>query len=190
MTIITTKEGATAYATLKGNVLCSVVNADLTNLVPCSHEEADPRLCSYMWLIVLRQDTRKRVLDIAHYNNIKPNELWMAFGTGFHFRYKPVHELTASLDTLDRISCIYRVRHFFAIRGGGGGVKKTTWVTCQSYPEATGSFEDLLLLQDGIRDQTMSTLGRFVVLLYDRTSDFTKVNNRGKHIVHTEVLNN
>ena len=44
VTRITTKEGAAIYATLKGNVLCSVVNVDLTNLVPCSHEEADTRL--------------------------------------------------------------------------------------------------------------------------------------------------
>ena len=44
MTRITTKEGAAIYATLEGNVLFSVDNADLTNLVPCSHEEADTRL--------------------------------------------------------------------------------------------------------------------------------------------------
>ena len=44
VTIITTKEGAAIYATLEGNVLCSINNADLTNLVPCSHEEADTRL--------------------------------------------------------------------------------------------------------------------------------------------------
>ena len=44
VTRITTKEGAAIYATLKGNVLCSVDNADLTNLVPCSHEEAATRL--------------------------------------------------------------------------------------------------------------------------------------------------
>ena len=75
VTRIKTKEGATTRATLEGNVLCSV---DLTNLVPCSHEEGNSRLCSYMWLMVLllRQDTGKCVLDIAHYNNIKPNELY------------------------------------------------------------------------------------------------------------------
>ena len=36
VTSITTKEGAAIYATLEGNVLCSVDNADMTNLFPCS----------------------------------------------------------------------------------------------------------------------------------------------------------
>ena len=72
--------------------------------------------------------------------------------------------------------------------GGGSGGKTTAWVTWQSYPEATGAFEDLLLLQDGISHQTMSALELFVVFLYDRTSD-TKVNDCRKHIVHTEVQN-
>ena len=44
VTIITTMEGAAIYATFARSVLCSVDNADLTNLVPCSQEEADTRL--------------------------------------------------------------------------------------------------------------------------------------------------
>ena len=40
-------------------------------------------------------------MAIAHYNNIKPNELWMAFGIESHYRYihVPVHQLTTSLDS-------------------------------------------------------------------------------------------
>ena len=95
---ISTKEGAAIYATLEGNVLCSVVNANLTNLVPCSHEEAYTRLLShvadgvkagYMKVCVRTVDTDVVILAIAHYNNIKPDELWMAFGTGSQdFRYR------------------------------------------------------------------------------------------------------
>ena len=65
---------------------------------------------------------------------------------------------------------------------GGGVCKKTAWVTWQSYPEATVSFENLLLLQDGISDQTMSTLEQFVVLLYDKKSDSIKVNDCKKQL--------
>ena len=53
----------------------------------------------------------------------------------------------------------------------------------QSYPEATmyGLFlKNLLLLQDRISDQTMSTL--FVVLIYDRTSDTIKFNDCRKQL--------
>ena len=104
----------------------------------------------------------------------------MAFGTGSHFRYIPVHELTASLDS--RMCSTLHVFHaftgcnivssFLAWRG-----KKTAWFTWQSYPEATGAFEDLL-----IGDHTMSTLERLVVLLYDRTSDITMVNDCRKQL--------
>ena len=38
------KEGKGVYTTLESNVLSSVVDADLTNLVLCSLEEADTRL--------------------------------------------------------------------------------------------------------------------------------------------------
>ena len=58
---------------------------------------------------------------------------------------------------------------------GGGGCEKATWVTWQSYPEATGAFEDLLLLLGGIHDQTMPILERFEMLFWDRASDITKV---------------
>ena len=38
------KEGKGVYTTLGSIVLSSVVDVDLTNLVPCSHEESDTRL--------------------------------------------------------------------------------------------------------------------------------------------------
>ena len=48
VTRITTKKGAGIYAPVEGNVLCSVVNADLTNLVSCSHDEADALLLLHL----------------------------------------------------------------------------------------------------------------------------------------------
>ena len=85
-----TKEGAAIYATLEGNVLCSVVNADPINLVPCSHEGANTHLflhvadvvkAGYRKVCVRTVDTDVVIMTIAYYKNIKPHELWMAFGT-------------------------------------------------------------------------------------------------------------
>ena len=78
---------------------------------------------------------------------------------------------------------------FFRHSGGGGEARKQLGSHVSHYPEAAGAFEDLLLLQDGISDKTMSSLERFVVLLYDQTNDITNVNDCRKHIVHTEVQN-
>ena len=76
---------------------------------------------------------------------------------------------------------------FHHLGGGGGESRKQLGSHVSHYPEAAGAFEDLLLLQDGIRGKTMSSLERFVVLLYDQTNDITNVNDCRKHIVHTEV---
>ena len=126
---------------------------------------------SYMWLIVLRQDTGKCVftvdtdvviLVIAHYNNIRPNELWIVLAHDHISAICPCPWTeTASLDS--RMCLTLYVFHTFrgcdivSSFGGGGGGNKTDWVTWQSYPEPTDAFEDLLLLQEGISDQTMST---------------------------------
>ena len=138
MTRITTKGGAAIYATLERNVLCSVDYADMTNLVPCSHEEADTRLllhvadadkAGYRKVCVSTVDTDVVVLAVAHYNNKKPDELWVAFGTGSHFRYIPVHEVTASLVSI--MCSTLHVFHAFtgcdivlAFGGGGGGERQ------------------------------------------------------------------
>ena len=54
----------------------------------------------------------------------------------------------------------------FYVRG-----KKTAWNTWKVYPEVTKAIEELQLMQIEISEITMQTLERFVVLLYDCTSD-------------------
>ena len=146
-------------------------------------------LISYVRKVCVRTvDTDVVVMAIAHYNNIKPNELWVAFGTGSHFRYIIIINLPMNLLRLWIQEYAPLYMYFMPFTGCdivssfGGRGKKTAWVTWQSYPKATGAFEDLLLLQDGIDDHTLSDLERFVVLLYDRTSDITIVNDCWKQL--------
>ena len=65
--------------------------------------------------------------------------------------------------------------HFFGGRG-----EKTAWKIWQVFPDVTEAFEHLLLMVDNVSDLVMSVLERFVVLLYDRTSDQVSVNNARK----------
>ena len=83
------------YATDGGNVLTTEANALLTNLSPCLHEEADTRLLlhaadavkkGHRKLCVCTVDTDVVVNAIAMFNQINPDELWLAFGTGSNFR--------------------------------------------------------------------------------------------------------
>ncbi len=65
----------------------------------------------------------------------------------------------------------------FAGRG-----KKTAFNTWNVFPEVTGAFEDLLHMQENFESTTISTVQRFVVLMYDRTSDIAEVNEARKHL--------
>ena len=62
----------------------------------------------------------------------------------------------------------------------GGKGKNTNWAVLPRSYNVWALFKNLLLLQDRISDQTMSTL--FVVLIYDRTSDTIKFNDCRKQL--------
>ena len=60
-------------------------------------------------------DTDVVILAISTFNEINPDELWLAFGTGSNFRYIPIHEVVASMDPKicatysPNVSCLYRI---------------------------------------------------------------------------------
>lgn len=183
----------TIYATHGSDVLCNLSDVNVSNLVPCSHEEADTRIFlhvadavqkGYRKSYVRTVDTDVVVLAIATFNQIKPDELWIALGTGSNFRYIPIHELISSIDS--RICVALPVFHALTgcdtVSSFGGRGKKTAWSTWKSFPAVTKAFEDLLLIEGEISKSTMSLLERFVVLLYDRTSDVMEVNEARKQL--------
>jgi len=186
----TTEEGKVIYATSGMSVL-STGDADVTNLSPCSHEEADTRLLLHardavqkghrkVWIRTV--DTDVVILAIAMFSQINPDELWLAFGSKLHFRYIPIHEVVKELDPA--ICKTLPVFHAFTgcdtVSAFGGRGKRTAWNVWKVFPEVTKAFEDLMLMEDDISDQLLSLLERFVVLLYDRTSDLVTVNNARK----------
>ncbi len=69
------------------------------------------------------------------------------------------------------------MRHSVSIGGRG---KKTAWKVWLVFPDVTEAFEDLLFMEDNIGESTLSVLERYVVLLYDRTSDLEKLNDARK----------
>ena len=73
----------------------------------CTHEEADTRVvlhvyiasqCGY-WRVMIRTiDTDVVVLAVSKMQDIVVDELWIAFGTGKHFRYLAIHDIAAQLE--------------------------------------------------------------------------------------------
>ncbi len=66
----------------------------------------------------------------------------------------------------------------FAGRG-----KKTAWATWKSFPEVTDAFNELLCMPSEVSEGSMLLLERFVVLMYDRTSECTEVNDARKQLL-------
>ena len=88
-------------------VLSTIPDADLTNLAPCSHEEADTCLFlhiahavqkGYRKLCLCIGDTDVVVLAIAMFSQINPDELWLALGTGSNFCYIAIHDVVCGMD--------------------------------------------------------------------------------------------
>lgn len=100
-------ESKEIYTTIEEKVLHSGSNRqDLSHLEPCTHEEADTRImlhvkdsavCGNQKIMIRTIDTDVVVLAISIFHIIPINELWMAFGTGKHFRYLAVHDIARAL---------------------------------------------------------------------------------------------
>ena len=82
-------------STLDETVLTSPRLQDISALSPCNHEEADTRLLLHAFDATKRQirtvDSDVLVIADALCNEIKTEQLWIAFGTGQNLRYLPVH---------------------------------------------------------------------------------------------------
>ena len=98
---------------------------DLGSISPCTHEEADTRMLLHVYhaahhghdkLLVRTVDTDVVVLAVSVVQCLDAQvELWLAFGTGKHFRYLPAHKIAKELGQkkalalLTYVSCSYRL---------------------------------------------------------------------------------
>lgn len=190
--LLPTSEGKAIYATDGMGVLSTPDSQDVGSLAPCSHEEADTRLFLHALdavrkgcrkLCIRTVDTDVVVLAISLFNQLGAEELWLAFGTSSSFRYIPIHEVVHEMDP--RTCMALPVFHSFTgcdtVSAFAGRGKKSAWNTWQVFPEVTNAFESLLLMEE-TSETVMAALERFVVLLYDRTSDMLQVNDARKQL--------
>ena len=138
-----------------------------------------------MWQMQYRKGTGNCAVDtdvvlaIAKFNQIKPDELWLAFGTKSSFRYIPIHEIVGKMDptTCKALPVFHAFTGCDTFAGRG---KKTAWSMWKVFPDVNKAFKHLLLMKDDISKSAMSLLERFVVLLYSRTCDIVSVNDARK----------
>ena len=181
-------DGKELYASDGSVVVCSPAESYLARLALCLQEEADTRLLLHAADAVQKGckkvtiptvDTDVVVLAVASFSKIAPDELWVAFGVGSSFWYIAVHEMVSTMNPSECLTL--PVFHAFTgcdtVSTFAGRGKKTAWQTLKSFPEVNDAFNELLCMPNEISEKSMLLLQRFVVLMYDRTSKSTKVND-------------
>ena len=93
----------------------------------CTHKEADTHVilyvyvasqCGYRQVMIRTIDTDVLFLSVSKMQDIDVDELWIAKGTGKHFRYLAIHDIAAQLGpqkakALSNAACPNRLQHHF-----------------------------------------------------------------------------
>ena len=109
-------------ATHLEEVLSNNLDADLSALQPCNHEEADTRLLlhalnasksGFKRLLIVTVDTDVAVLALCHICTLNLQKLWIEIGTGKNPRWPPIH---LHAETLHQEMC-QALPFWFALTG-------------------------------------------------------------------------
>jgi hypothetical protein len=183
----------TLILTYDDNVVQYGINVDIQDITPCNHEEADTRLilhclhaskCGLKRIIIRTVDTDVVVLAVSFFDSLGVDKLWVHFGVGKNSRFIAVHELVAvlgpqkssvlplfhALTGCDTVSC-------FAGKG-----KKSAWNAWNAFPDVTCALQELACPGNVISDTVLAVLERFVIVMYDRTSQYSDLDSCRRHL--------
>lgn len=172
-------------ATCGEDVISNPPSLNVTRLAPCTHEEADTRLMLHTVnavedgnnkITIDSVDTDVVVLCIAAAVKLHPAEIWVAFAVKNNFRYIAAHEIAAVLGP--QKACALPMFHAFTgcdtVSSFTNYGKNKAYKAWTAYPEVTAAFLQLSSSPQNI-EAVRPVLERFVVVLYDRTSEHTSV---------------
>ncbi|XP_056134724.1 mucin-5AC [Lampris incognitus] len=173
----------------KGEDAISNTRKPLDALSPCCHEEADTRIFVHgrdatadciKSLIIKANDTDILIIAVSVLPSLQElglENMWIAFGQGANVQWIPVHEVVSAIGP-EKASGIPYFHAFTgcdvvsAFRGKG---KKTAWQTWNICDEVSETFTNLSQHPTSVSDCDLQHLERFVVLMYDRSSAATGV---------------
>jgi len=166
----------------------------------CDYEEAETRLVIHLLdallngctvCLVRTVDTDVVVILLGKFQYLltvcEDVKIWVAFGTGKNFTY---HNINVMYEKLGRDKALaLPVFHSFtgcdttsAFLGRG---KKSTWEAWKTYREVTPAFTYMALhpfTHLVTEDEHFALLERFIIVLYDKTSDAENVNEARKEL--------
>ena len=187
-------DGKELVVTDGDQVLCVPHQLDAHLIAPCSHEEADSRMMLHVahaaqqghhQMLVRTVDTDVVVLAVMVAETLLANdEIWIAFGAGKNFRYLAAHQIAARLgsDKSRALPMFHALTGCDTVSAFVGHGKKTAWAAWNAFPELTNALLDLAHAPTEVSEQSMHAIERFVILLYDRTSTCTEVNQARKKL--------
>ena len=166
---------------------------DLEPLMPCNIEEADERMfmhvrnaaedCSH--ILVKTVDSDVVVIALSAFHRIPSlQELWIEFGVGKHLKFLPIHEIANSLGP--QACTAYLFFHSFSgcdttstLHRKGKKSFSDTWKKMAS---ATPVFEKMATSPGDICQAGRDIIEQFVVALYCKAFDGTKVNEARRYL--------
>ena len=181
-------DGKELHATSGEDVLTN--SKEQINMDTCNHEEADTRIfvhvdhatkCGHKNIVIRTVDSDVVVLGV-YAARVLDIHLWIAFGTGKSFRYLAAHKISNALGEGRTKALPFfhaltgcDTASFFFMHG-----KKSAWATWNVFSDATEAFHALSNAPSEVEKNVQAILERFVILLYDRTSDEVAVNRARK----------
>ncbi len=166
----------------------------------CNHEEADTQMIVHLKnslenglssILIRTVDTDVVVIWIGEFykfQEIYPEvNIWVAFGTGKHFRHYHINTLcemlgkdkSCSLPPFQAFTGCDSTSFFF------GKTKKSAWDAWNYYPDVIKAFHHIVENPFDIvtlKSTHFKTLERFTVVLYDKFSTLQSVNEAHKEL--------
>ena len=173
----------------KGDEALTNHDISLEGVAPCQHEEANTRIFVHVRhaaeqgcksVIIKACDTDVLVIAASVMpllQNAGLQQLWVAFGQGVNIRWIPIHDLLTSVgfERCRGLSFFHAFTGCDVVSAFRGRGKKSAWQTWDVCAGATEAFSQLSQYPPTLNDDNLETIEQFVVLMYDRGSSVTHV---------------
>ena len=178
-------------STHRTKVFCNK-SRDVSGLAPCTHEEADTRIILHLEdavkagntkVSIRTVDTDVIVLAVTSAQRLNNAGVWIAFGTGKCLRFIAAHKIARGLgpDQCMALPMLHAFTGCDTVSFFGGRGKRTAWDTWKATDDVTPVLCSLATTPESV-ESFSKPLERFVILLYERTSNLECVNQARKQL--------
>lgn len=185
-------QGKVVICTFDDVVMSSPGDIDVSAISPCDIEEADGRLLlhakhafdtNHTKIMIRTVDSDVIVIAASTFNRMSITgqslQLWIDFGVGKSRRYIAIHLLDTSIprNVLDNLPFFHAFTGCDTVSAFNGIGKKKAWNVWMKYRAVDEAFHGIPTTEAlSIEHNLFMVLQRFVVLMYDQSSQATDVN--------------